>query len=251
MAKTKGKKEQQENTPVPEVPKEIKCSFCGKSSHFAHRLIAGPNDIFICDECISVCIKILSEDTPVWWIPPVSENNDIFTFLGKKRQFPAALVLDKSWQCLFISPPKEPYAQIFSDFIVPAAKRSKIPVKRITGIYGKGLKLTKILKDILEAPLIIADISGKDPNVMYLLGIVHLSEKPLILLTQHIDDIPYDLKLDRHIKYENSQSELKDITHQLIPIFEFIGQKRNQYKNSSDPQNYQEPSPHPEAKAKK
>jgi len=38
------------------------CSFCTKSGDMARRLIAGPNDVFICDECVEVCRKILSEE---------------------------------------------------------------------------------------------------------------------------------------------------------------------------------------------
>lgn len=38
------------------------CSFCGKNADMARRLIAGPNDVFICDECIEVCRKILNEE---------------------------------------------------------------------------------------------------------------------------------------------------------------------------------------------
>ena len=45
----------------PEVLERV-CSFCGKSADMARRLIAGPNDVFICDECIEVCKKILSEE---------------------------------------------------------------------------------------------------------------------------------------------------------------------------------------------
>jgi ATP-dependent Clp protease ATP-binding subunit ClpX len=45
----------------PEAFERI-CSFCGKSADMARRLIAGPNDVFICDECIEVCRKILSEE---------------------------------------------------------------------------------------------------------------------------------------------------------------------------------------------
>ncbi|GHV71198.1 ATP-dependent Clp protease ATP-binding subunit ClpX [Spirochaetia bacterium] len=41
---------------------ERTCSFCGKSADMARRLIAGPNDVFICDECVEVCRKILSEE---------------------------------------------------------------------------------------------------------------------------------------------------------------------------------------------
>ncbi|MDR1100295.1 MAG: ATP-dependent Clp protease ATP-binding subunit ClpX [Treponema sp.] len=41
---------------------ERSCSFCGKSADMARRLIAGPNDVFICDDCVEVCRKILSDE---------------------------------------------------------------------------------------------------------------------------------------------------------------------------------------------
>jgi ATP-dependent Clp protease ATP-binding subunit ClpX len=37
------------------------CSFCGKSADVARRLIAGPG-VFICDECVNVCRRILEDD---------------------------------------------------------------------------------------------------------------------------------------------------------------------------------------------
>ncbi len=40
------------------------CSFCGKSADFARRLIAGPG-VYICDECVNVCKKILDEEEDV------------------------------------------------------------------------------------------------------------------------------------------------------------------------------------------
>ena len=43
--------------------KEMKvCSFCGKTSDSAKKLIAGPG-VYICDECVVVCNKILTEET--------------------------------------------------------------------------------------------------------------------------------------------------------------------------------------------
>ena len=54
------------NTPIERI-----CSFCGKSADMARRLIAGPNDVFICDECVEVCRKILTDED--------HELNDHFT----------------------------------------------------------------------------------------------------------------------------------------------------------------------------
>ena len=39
-------------------PKNIKCSFCGKTQEHVDRIVAGPG-VYICDECIKVCNNIL------------------------------------------------------------------------------------------------------------------------------------------------------------------------------------------------
>ena len=41
---------------------QLFCSFCGKPKELTKRLIAGPNGIYICDECIEVCREVMKED---------------------------------------------------------------------------------------------------------------------------------------------------------------------------------------------
>lgn len=41
---------------------KIYCSFCGKSQDEVKRILAGPNDVYICNECIDLCKEILQED---------------------------------------------------------------------------------------------------------------------------------------------------------------------------------------------
>ncbi|MBR3517057.1 MAG: ATP-dependent Clp protease ATP-binding subunit ClpX [Lachnospiraceae bacterium] len=43
-------------------PKKIKCSFCGKSQDAVRRMIAGPEGIYICDECVEICSDIIEEE---------------------------------------------------------------------------------------------------------------------------------------------------------------------------------------------
>ena len=38
------------------------CSFCNKDEYRVQKLIAGPNGIFICDECIDICRNMIEED---------------------------------------------------------------------------------------------------------------------------------------------------------------------------------------------
>ena len=49
-------------TPSPPCPDtDLRCSFCHKSQRQVLKLIAGPK-VYICDECVAICIDILSED---------------------------------------------------------------------------------------------------------------------------------------------------------------------------------------------
>ena len=41
--------------------KNVKCSFCGKPQDDVKKIIAGPEGVFICDECIKICDSILEE----------------------------------------------------------------------------------------------------------------------------------------------------------------------------------------------
>ena len=49
----------------------MRCAFCGKSQDQVRKLIAGPGNICICDECVDLCNEIISED----------EENDQMSFL--------------------------------------------------------------------------------------------------------------------------------------------------------------------------
>ncbi len=43
---------------------KICCSFCGKSQDEAKKLVAGPKNIYICDECVDLCCQIIYEEFP-------------------------------------------------------------------------------------------------------------------------------------------------------------------------------------------
>ena len=71
------------------------CSFCGKSQHEVRKLIAGPT-VFICDECVELCMDIIKE-----------ENKD--TFVKHQDGLPApkeiCKVLDDYVICLLYTSP--------------------------------------------------------------------------------------------------------------------------------------------------
>lgn len=68
---------------------------------------------------------------------------------------------------------------------------------------------TDILEDIWQsinaADFVIADITGRNPNVLYELGIAHALAKPVLILSKSATDIPIDLATRRVILYGQSQ----------------------------------------------
>lgn len=73
--------------------------------------------------------------------------------------------------------------------------------------------LDRIYNQISKANLIVADMTDQNPNVFYECGYAHALGKRVILLTQKLDDIPFDLKHYPHIVYSGRISDLKqDLT---------------------------------------
>ena len=70
--------------------KDIRCSFCGKTQDQVKKLIAGPEGVFICDECIEVCMEIV-EDELFDREESETEQNDFEINLVKPREMKAFL----------------------------------------------------------------------------------------------------------------------------------------------------------------
>src|SRR5439155_20198182 len=74
--------------------------------------------------------------------------------------------------------------------------------------------LERILTGIRSAELIIADLTGKNANVFYELGLAHTQTKNVLLLTQDANDVPFDLRgLFCHTYSVHSDRGLKDLAN--------------------------------------
>jgi ATP-dependent Clp protease ATP-binding subunit ClpX len=47
--------------------KEPACSFCEKTKKETRSIVAGPNGVYICDECVALCVQIMEETLPRDW----------------------------------------------------------------------------------------------------------------------------------------------------------------------------------------
>jgi hypothetical protein len=70
--------------------------------------------------------------------------------------------------------------------------------------------LERIYGQISKADIIVADMTGRNANVFYEVGYAHGLAKPVVLLTESADDIPFDLKHYPHVVFGKSIATLKE-----------------------------------------
>lgn len=75
---------------------------------------------------------------------------------------------------------------------------------RADDIWERDHILDDVLSLIWRARVVIADLSGKNPNVFYEAGIAHTLGRDTILVAQSMDDIPFDLQGIRALRYLNN-----------------------------------------------
>ena len=89
----------------------------------------------------------------------------------------------------------------YQDLIEPALSESGYAVSRADELQNHRSILRDIVQSIEQASLIVADLTGDNPNVYYELGIAHALNKPVIMMTQGISHLPFDLKPYKVIPY--------------------------------------------------
>lgn len=102
------------------------------------------------------------------------------------------------------------YDRFYEDSIKTPIEMLGLACNRVDDIQFTGNIMTEVYKNIEHARLIIADMSERNPNVFYEVGYAHAISKSVILLTNNVDDIPFDLKNQRHIIYGNDLSKFED-----------------------------------------
>ena len=102
------------------------------------------------------------------------------------------------------------------DVIKAVCEETGCPARRVDEIYGPTKIINDVFSTIVQSRLVICDLTRKNPNVLYEAGLAHARGRDIVLLTQNIEDVPFDLQQIRVISYvrnnegfESLRSELK------------------------------------------
>lgn len=91
---------------------------------------------------------------------------------------------------------------VYRQHIKPVIEKLSLKVRRGDDFFAPGSIIEDIWAAIAASKLVVADCTARNPNVFYEIGIAHTLGRPVILLTQEVADLPFDLRHLRYIRYE-------------------------------------------------
>jgi hypothetical protein len=124
--------------------------------------------------------------------------------------------------CFVLMPFLKSMEPIYTDHIKPHVEFEGISCQRADDIVGTNIITYDIWEKINRARFIVADLTGKNPNVFYEVGLAHAIGKEVILIAQSMDDVPFDLKALRCIVYSFTPRGMKELENKLTQTIRTI-----------------------------
>lgn len=104
--------------------------------------------------------------------------------------------------CFVMMPFGEWFDRYYQEIYVPAIREAGFEPVRADELFNTGSVVEQIWEQIVKSQVLLADLSGKNANVFYELGLAHAARKPVVFAAGQIDDIPFDLRHLRVIVYD-------------------------------------------------
>lgn len=150
--------------------------------------------------------KSNSESSPVEVIDDPKDDRKKSTVIVKKnprgREF-----LDS---CFVMMPFGHWFDIYYHKIYVPAINEAGFEPIRGDELFTTGSVVEQIWEQIEKSTVLLADLSGRNANVFYELGLAHAARKPVVFTAGNIDDVPFDLRHLRVITYEPREPDWAD-----------------------------------------
>lgn len=103
--------------------------------------------------------------------------------------------------CFVMMPYGKWFNRYYKDIDAPAIRDAGFEPVRADELFSTGTVIEQIWHQVMKSKVLLADLSGKNANVFYELGLSHAACKPVILTARDVRDIPFDLRHLRAIIY--------------------------------------------------
>lgn len=134
--------------------------------------------------------------------PPSQKVVDATISTAEKRGEGVREFLDT---CFVMMPFGQWYDLHYKDIYVPAIKEAGFEPVRADELFSSGSVVEQIWEQIDKAKVLLADLTGKNPNVFYELDLAHADRKPVIFTSGVLEDVPFDLRHLRVMIYDTRE----------------------------------------------
>jgi predicted nucleotide-binding protein len=126
--------------------------------------------------------------------------------------------------CFFAAPSGPPGSEIafhsentFQRLVLPACRECGLEPIRFSPSSGSATVTQQSLSFVIDADLLIADITNSSPNILYEVGLRHAIKKPLILIARQGEQVPFDIVAYRILFYRSdAPAFLREARAELI-----------------------------------
>ncbi|MGD0794093.1 MAG: hypothetical protein ABR958_00665 [Dehalococcoidales bacterium] len=105
--------------------------------------------------------------------------------------------------CFVLIPFKPSFDRLYKEKIKPCVEACKFRCLRADDLFSPTPILEDIWVHICKSKVIVADVTGRNSNVFYEIGIAHTVGKPVIIITQDKADVPFDVSQFRYFLYSD------------------------------------------------
>ena len=112
-----------------------------------------------------------------------------------------------------------PFAKEFDpvyEAIQLACRGESFQTLRVDEIYGPTQIMDDVFSTIAQSSLVISNLTGRNPNVLYEAGVAHALNREVIMIVQNDQDVPFDLGHIRHVKYMPNKEGLEKLREDLL-----------------------------------
>lgn len=130
-------------------------------------------------------------------------NSPIVDTSSEFKKLSKAASISATDSCFVMMPFTSPLGEYYNKIYEPAIEKTGLKAVRADDeIFGTGKIIDQIWSGINAAKILVAELTSRNPNVFYELGLAHALKKPVVLVCSNEQDVPFDLKHIRVIYYD-------------------------------------------------
>jgi hypothetical protein len=114
---------------------------------------------------------------------------------GAVKKVTSGAKISSTDSCFVMMPFANPVGGYYKTVYEPAIQKAGLkPIRADADIFGTGKIIDQIWSGINSAKVLVCELTSRNPNVFYELGLAHALQKPVVLVSSNEGDVPFDLK---------------------------------------------------------